>query len=102
MITIVFPLTVEACVDESVDVVGMPYLVRVVTGSIWAEADHLAGKEAVIRTQRPRLGLLADRPCWMARRPSLCALDRQPAIAAKPEWSKASAADNRQNLTNPS
>ena len=51
------PLAVEACVDERVNVVGMPDLIRVVTGNSRGQAD-LASKEAVVRAGRAAQGCL--------------------------------------------
>ena len=48
--TIVFPLPSKPALMRRVDVVGVPHLIRVVTGHAWAEANHLAGEEAIVRT----------------------------------------------------
>jgi len=43
------------CVDERVNVVGMPHLGRVITGVSWIEVVYLATKEAIIRKQEGTL-----------------------------------------------
>ena len=43
---------VVARVDESVGVVGVPHLIRVVAGGTWAQADHLACEESIARGSR--------------------------------------------------
>src|SRR5580704_299993 len=41
--------TVKACLKESVNIVGMPYLIRVVTRR-WLQAGNLTAEETIVRT----------------------------------------------------